>query len=187
MVWCDIFSWDGGYLGFLWTGKMEMWKRTSNVFLCITWVQPRFLFLKIYLFVFSKEYYVSCSGGHHRFSFNRYKNWHFVDLWNITHIISFNKSTLDRKEGAIMNGQSRDIATLHPQGTKKPQPNHKNKTQKTKKTNNTVAINDKWSRMVRNSPLETWYIINWHHIYSFWSYPGKEYSTKFDFNPLNSS
>jgi len=77
------------------------------------------MFLKIYLFVFSKEYYVSCSGGHHRFSINRYKNWHFLDLWNITHIISFNKSTLDRKEGAIMNGQSRDIATMDPQGTKK--------------------------------------------------------------------
>jgi hypothetical protein len=101
---------------------LEKWKCGKGrpmFFLCITWVQPRFLFLKIYLFVFSKEYYVSCNGGHHRFSFNRYKNWHFVDLWNITHIISFNKSTLDRKEGAIMNGQSRDIATLDPQGTKK--------------------------------------------------------------------
>ena len=48
-----------------------------------------------------------------------------MDLWNITHTISFNKSTLDRTEGAIMNGQSRDIATLDPQGTKKRQPNHK--------------------------------------------------------------
>jgi hypothetical protein len=46
---------------------------------------------------------------------------------------SHKKSTLDRKEGAIMNGQSRDIATLDPQGTKKRQPNHKNKTQKTKR------------------------------------------------------
>ena len=113
---------------------------------------------------------MSCNGGHHRISINRYKNCHFVDIWNTTHIISFNKSTLDRKEGAIMNGQSRDIAALNPQGTKKTQPNHKNKTQKTKKTSNTVAINDKWSRMVRQSPLETWYIINWHHIYSFWSF-----------------
>ena len=114
------------------------WKNGNVVkavqcFLCIAWVQPRFLFLKIYLFVFSKEYYVSCNDGHHRISINRYKNWHFVDIWNTTHIISFNKSTLDRKEGAIMNGQSRDIATLDPQGTKKRQPKHKNKTQKTKR------------------------------------------------------
>ena len=126
MVWCDILVFYG----------LEKWKCGKGrpmFFLCITWVQPRFLFLKIYLFVFSKEYYVSCSGGHHRFSINRYKNWHFLDLWNTTHIISFNKSTLDRKEGAIMNGQSRDIATLDPQGTKKRQPNHKNKTQKTKR------------------------------------------------------
>ena len=36
----------------------------------------------------------------------------------MTHIINFNKSTLDKIEVAIMNRQSRDIATLDTQDKK---------------------------------------------------------------------
>jgi len=45
---------------------------------------------------------------------------------------------LERTEETIMNKQSRDIATLGTQDTKRHQTNPKNKTHKSKKISNTV-------------------------------------------------
>jgi hypothetical protein len=43
----------------------------------------------------------SCLHDHRIFPISRYKKCHIVDLSNMTHIISFNKSTLEKIEVAI--------------------------------------------------------------------------------------
>ena len=142
---------------------------------------------------------MSCSGDHHIFPISGYNKWHIVDLSNMTHIISFNKSTLEKIEVTIMNRQSRDIATLGTQDKKK----------EDKQITKTKHRKQKWWAILSRQKSEgeprcsrwvsrvcfSYDTRHWRHDVSsigtiftiVWSWPSKEHSPKYDFNPLNFS